>query len=135
LKQVRWNLTIGALADLLSIQDHMRTRAQHYEFERNAEEQLGDELERLGGIEVEESNNPRQQAHTVYRPIQFIMAEKLVNSILSKSLEKLPKFSGTITDDVDKWIIDITHELNLVKLDDSHKLAVIQTYLDGDARR
>ncbi|CAF1398220.1 unnamed protein product [Didymodactylos carnosus] len=63
------------------------------------------------------------------------MAEKLLNSILSKSLEKLPKFSGTITDDVDKWIIDITHELNLVKLDDSHKLAVIQTYLDGDARR
>ncbi|CAF1629125.1 unnamed protein product, partial [Didymodactylos carnosus] len=32
----------------------VRTRAQHYEFERNAEEQLGDELERLGGIEVEQ---------------------------------------------------------------------------------
>ncbi|CAF1616102.1 unnamed protein product [Didymodactylos carnosus] len=50
-------------------------------------------------------------------------------------LDPLPTFSGKLTENVPKWLKDITNELNLVKFDDSQKLGIIQTYLVDDARK
>ncbi|CAF4647930.1 unnamed protein product, partial [Didymodactylos carnosus] len=97
--------------------------------------QVSEEFKRLSVIEIEQINNPTEQRHIVYRPISFIMTEKLINTILSNNLEKLPKFGGKRNENVKKWLLDITNELNLVNLDDRQKLSVIQTFLLDDARR
>ena len=69
------------------------------------------------------------------RSSPFVMGGKLINTILSNSVEKWPKFCGKNNENVSKWLKDITNELNLVKLTDEQKLSVIQTCLVDDARR
>ncbi|CAF1414315.1 unnamed protein product [Rotaria sordida] len=93
------------------------------------------EFQRLSGIEIEQSSHLPNYEHIVYRPISFLMTEKLVNTILSNNFYKLPKFGGKSNENVNKWLTDITNELNMVKLNDQQKFSVIQTFLVDDARR
>ena len=87
------------------------------------------EFQRLAGIEIEQTTDIQDYEHIVYCPILFIMNEKLINTILSHNLDKLPKFSGKSNENVTKWLRDITNELNMVKLTDQQKYSVIQTFL------
>ncbi|CAF1363628.1 unnamed protein product [Rotaria sordida] len=93
------------------------------------------EFQRLSGIEIEQTSHLPNYEHIVYRPISFLMTEKLVNTILSNNFYKLPKFGGKSNENVNKWLTDITNELNMVKLNDQQKFSVIQTFLVDDARR
>ncbi|CAF0911664.1 unnamed protein product [Didymodactylos carnosus] len=113
----------------------VQTRQQLRKQEEFDQLQVSEELKRLSVIEVDQINNPTEQQHIVYGPISFMMTEKLVNSILSNNLEKLPKFGGKRNENVKKWLLDITNELNLVNLNDHQKPSVIQTFLLDDARR
>ncbi|CAF1433061.1 unnamed protein product [Rotaria sp. Silwood1] len=99
------------------------------------EEEIDQEFQRLSGIEIEQTTYQQNNEHIVYRPISFTMTEKLINTILSNNLDKLPKFGGKSNENVNKWLTDITNELNMVKLNDQQKLSVIQTFLVDDARR
>lgn len=72
---------------------------------------------------------------TVSHPNLSNTTEKLINTILSNNLTKVPKFSGKTSENVIKWINDVNNELNLLKLDDSQKFSVVQTFLLDDARR
>lgn len=93
------------------------------------------ESERLGSIEWPNTQDYKEVKPVVYQPIEFVMETKLINTILSNDLDKWPKFSGKRDENVNKWVTDITHELNMVKLSDGQKRSVIQTFLLDDARR
>ncbi|CAF5155661.1 unnamed protein product, partial [Rotaria socialis] len=41
-------------------------------------------------------------------PAESIMAEKTVATLLSKTLEQTPKFSGKPDQDADEWMKDLT---------------------------
>lgn len=95
---------------------------------------LNSEFKRLSAINIEFENKSDIKP-VVYQPTVFFMAEKLINTVLSNNLSKVPKFSGKGNENVIKWIKDVTNELNLLKLDDVQKLSVVQTFLLDDARR
>jgi hypothetical protein len=42
----------------------------------------------------------------VYRPFEFLMAEKTVATIISKTLEQAPKYCGKSDQNVDEWLKD-----------------------------
>lgn len=92
------------------------------------------EFKRLSSIDIDFQNKSDIKP-VVYQPTIFFMAEKLINTVLSNNLSKVPKFSGKGNENVMKWIKEITNELNLLKLDDGQKLSVVQTFLLDDARR
>jgi hypothetical protein len=60
---------------------------------------------------------------------------KLVNTLITNTVDKLPKFGGTNNEDINKWLFNITNELNILKLADRQKLYTIQTLLVDDARQ
>lgn len=62
------------------------------------------------------------------------MTEKLINKIRSNHLNKLPKFDDKKNKKVNKWLTDITNELNLTKLFDQQNLSIIDTFLVDNAR-
>lgn len=93
------------------------------------------ESQRLGHIEWSDTRNSVDVKHIVYIPFEFTMEAKLMNTILSNDLNKWPKFSGKRDENVNKWVKEITNELNMVKLSDEQKRSVIQTFLLDDARR
>ncbi|CAF1437902.1 unnamed protein product [Adineta ricciae] len=109
----------------------VKTRAQ----KQTALVKSEDQIEPVGDIRIEEAKNLQQAENIENRPLSFVMTEKLVNTILSTNFDKLPKFGGKNTENIHKWLTDITNELNLLKLDDPQKLSVIQTFLVDDARR
>ena len=63
------------------------------------------------------------------------MTDKVIHTILSNNIDKLPKFAGRPEENINKWLVDITNELNMAKLDDDQKRMVIQTFLIEDARK
>ena len=67
--------------------------------------------------------------------ISFMMMEAIVQMMLEETMENLPRFSGKRTEDVSKWLEEITNGFDLVGLDDSQKVRIIHTYLTGDARK
>jgi hypothetical protein len=114
---------------------YMSTRQQVKNEKKLNRLKIKQEFQRLAVIEVEQTNNLKNQEHIVYRPLEFVMAEKLINTRLSVDLDKLPKFGGKNNENVKKWLTDITKELNLVNLNDQQKFSIIQTFLVGDARQ
>jgi len=113
----------------------VQTRQQSHIQEQIDQLQIIEEFQRLSVIEVEQTNNLSEQEHIVYRPLSFVMSEKLINTILSHSVDKLLKFGGKNNENVNKWLTDIIKELDLVNLNDPQKFSVIQTFLVDDARR
>ena len=112
------------------------TRLQQQTIDDQNRQQYLEELNRLANIEIEQTFpiHPTE-VFIVRRPLSFEMADKMLASRMSKQLDQWPTFSGKLTENVTKWLKDITNELNLVKFDDIQKLSVIQTYLIDDARK
>ncbi|CAF1612929.1 unnamed protein product [Didymodactylos carnosus] len=94
-----------------------------------------EETQRLGDIQIEQTNNNQAQNASLisYRPSQFIMANKIVQTLLAKKLEEAPKFEGKSDENVLKWLKNIGNAFKLAKLDDSTNLALIANYLGGEA--
>ncbi|CAF3793711.1 unnamed protein product [Rotaria magnacalcarata] len=113
----------------------VQTRQQLKRKEEFDQLEFNKEFQRLAGIEIGQTTHLQDYEHFVYRPILFTMTDKLINTLLSHNLDKLPKFSGKSNENVTKWLHDITNELNMVKLDDQQKYSVVQTFLVDDARR
>jgi len=113
------------------------TRAQAKK-KREADQALFEqEFQRLAAMDNQELSDDEQgeQQQAVHPPQLVPMDGKLVNTLLTNTLDKLPKFGGTNNEDVNKWLFDITNELNLLKLVDRQKLFTIQTFLVDDARQ
>ncbi|CAM2716471.1 unnamed protein product [Rotaria socialis] len=113
----------------------VQTRQQLKRKEEFDELEFNKEFQRLAGIEIGQTTHIQDYEYFVYRPILFTMTDKLINTLLSHNLDKLPKFSGKSNENVTKWLRDIANELNMVKLDDQQKYSVVQTFLVDDARR
>ena len=111
------------------------TRSTTREETEQKQVQFKSEFQRLASIDWSNTHDYKDIKFIVHRPFTFLMAEKLINTILSNDLDKWSKFSGKSDENVNKWIMDITNELNMVKLDDIQKRSVIQTFLLEDARR
>jgi hypothetical protein len=112
------------------------TREQQKTIDKQIQQQYLAELNRLGSIEIEQTSPiHRTKLSIVRRPLSFEMVDKMLASRISKQLDQWPTFSGKLTENVTKWLKDITKELILAKFDDSQKLSVIQTYLIDDARK
>lgn len=90
--------------------------------------EIKEEIDLLN-LKVEQTNNFQNQ------PELLAMTEKLINRVLSNNVDKLSKFGGKNNENVNKWLKDITNELNLIQLTDAQKLSIIQTFLVDDARR
>jgi hypothetical protein len=113
-----------------------KTRQQIRKQEELDQEQIKQEFQQSKTIAIDQTDTlEQQQQHILYRPNSLIMSEKLINTILSNSVDILPKFAGENNDNVNKWLTDITKELNSLKLTDQQKLSRIQTLLIDDARR
>ncbi|CAF1299626.1 unnamed protein product, partial [Didymodactylos carnosus] len=72
-------------------------------------------------------------AESIKRPSQFIMASKIVQTLLAKKLKEAPKFEGKFEENVLKWLKSVGNAFKLATLDDSTKLALIANYLGGEA--
>ena len=85
-------------------------------------------------IKVEEANSVEQE-EIEHNSIACKMSEKFISTILSKNIDKLPKFAGKPDENVNKWLTEITNELNVAKLNDDQKRLVIHIFLLEDARK
>jgi hypothetical protein len=100
-------------------------------------EQFWEEVDRLSQMDIEQTNNLEEgeQNNVVHRPLLVNMDGKLLTTLITSTIDKLPKFSGKNTENVNKWLTKITNELDLLKLLDQQKLMLIQTFLVDDARQ
>jgi hypothetical protein len=94
---------------------------------------LQTEFQRLAGINIDFTERPLS-SHIVYRPLQFIMAEKTVANIISKNLELTSKYSGKSDQNVDEWLKDLTAKFNMADMSESQALKIIPTFLDGPVK-
>ncbi|CAF3331733.1 unnamed protein product [Rotaria socialis] len=74
-------------------------------------------------------------APIVYRPIELIMAEKTVATLLSKTLEQIPKYSGKPDQDADEWMKDLTDTFHMTNITESQALKIISTFLEGHSKQ
>ncbi|CAF3302419.1 unnamed protein product [Rotaria sp. Silwood2] len=63
-----------------------------------------------------------------------IVLDSLRNQMLINSLEKLPKFTGKLKQNVSKWLREIQQSLHMFKLSDEEKLFFIPSCLEADAK-
>jgi hypothetical protein len=91
------------------------------------------EFTRLAAINID-STHPQVHRHIVYRPLEFVMAEKTVAMIISKALEKTPKYSGKIDENADEWLKDLSSTFRMAEITESQALKIISTFLDGPAK-
>ena len=92
------------------------------------------EFNRLANIDI---NFPDRTTiyPVVYRPTELIMAEKTVATILSKTLEQTPKFSGKPDQDADEWMKDLTATFHMADITESQALKIISTFLEGHPKQ
>ncbi|CAF1001291.1 unnamed protein product [Adineta steineri] len=101
---------------------------------RNLPQRLFDtEFRRLANIVIEPTDHIIPSP-IVYQPLQFIMAEKTIASIINKSLEQTKKFSGKAEEDADEWIKDLMSKFNMAELTEPQALKIILNFLDGPAK-
>lgn len=112
----------------------VQTRAQEFQRKDLDQKELKSEQSESATSESQIANILQQQQDLLNHSTST-MTDKLINTILSNDVNKLPKFGGKSDDNVYKWLKDVTIELNLVNLTDAQKLSVIQTCLVDDARR
>ncbi|CAM4829105.1 unnamed protein product, partial [Rotaria magnacalcarata] len=66
-----------------------------------------------------------------YRPLTTVMAEKTASTLLSKTLEQTPKYSGKSDQDADEWLKDLTTTFRMADITESQALKMIPTFLEG----
>ncbi|CAF3268936.1 unnamed protein product [Rotaria sp. Silwood2] len=92
------------------------------------------EFQRLANINIQSPDNI-SLIPIVYRPIEFIMAEKTVATLLSKTLEQTPKFSGKPDQDADEWLKDFISTFRMADITESQALKIMPTFLEGPAKQ
>ncbi|CAF4520283.1 unnamed protein product, partial [Rotaria sp. Silwood2] len=91
------------------------------------------EFHRLADIDINFSDT-HSFTPVFYRPLEFVMAEKTVSTLLTKTLEETPKYSGRPDQDVDEWLKDLTTTFRMADITESQALKIIPTFLEGPAK-
>jgi hypothetical protein len=91
------------------------------------------EFQRLATINIDSTDRITSPT-VVYRPLEFVMAEKTVATIISKTLEQTPKYSGKPEENVDTWLEDLLAKFRMAEITESQALKIISTFLDGPAK-
>ncbi|CAF1096570.1 unnamed protein product [Rotaria sordida] len=95
---------------------------------------IQDEFHRLAQIDIDFPYDTLLSS-IFYRPIEFIIAEKTVATLLIKTLEQTPKYSGEPDQDADEWLKDLTSTFRLADITKSQALKIIPTFLEGSAKQ
>ena len=91
------------------------------------------EFHRLADIHINSSDT--QSLNPIFsRPHESGMAEKTVSTLLSKTLEETPKYSGKPDQDADEWLKDLIATLRMADITESQALKKIPTFLEGPAK-
>ncbi|CAF1623581.1 unnamed protein product [Rotaria magnacalcarata] len=69
------------------------------------------------------------------RPTELIIAEKAVATLLSKTLEQIPKHSGKPDQDADEWMNDLTATFHMADITESQALKIISTFSEGHPKQ
>ena len=112
----------------------MVTRQQARKEADAKKHQQDTDVKQSSNIKVEQANSIDREEIDQH-PIPERMTDKLINTLLSNNIDKVPKFAGKPDESVNKWLTDITNELDMVKISDDKKRMVIQTFLVDDARK
>ncbi|CAF3050663.1 unnamed protein product [Rotaria sp. Silwood2] len=101
---------------------------------QGAAQLIASEFARLSNIDI---NYPdRSNVHpVVYRPAELIMAEKTIATLLSKTLEQTPKYSGKPDQNADEWLNDLIATCRMADITEAHALKIIPTFLEGHAKQ
>ncbi|CAF5079092.1 unnamed protein product [Rotaria magnacalcarata] len=101
---------------------------------QGARQLIETEFHRLANIDI---NFPDRTTidSIVYRPTQLIMAAKTVATLLSKTLEQTPKFSGKPDQDADEWMKDLTATFRMAEITEVQALNIIPTFLEGHPKQ
>jgi hypothetical protein len=91
------------------------------------------EFHRLSDIDI---NFPTHTSFPsfVYRPIESNMAAKTVATIIAKTLEDTPKFSGKSDQNVDEWLKDLSAKFHMAEITEPQALKIISTFLEGPVK-
>jgi len=92
------------------------------------------EFTRLSNIDIDFPDRTTVYP-VVYRPTELFMAEKIVATLLSKTLEHTPKYSGKPDQDADEWIKDLIATFRMANITGSQALQIISTFLEGHAKQ
>ncbi|CAF4355389.1 unnamed protein product, partial [Rotaria sp. Silwood2] len=92
------------------------------------------EFRRLADIDIDLSDCIPVHS-IVYRPNEFMMAEKTVAALLSKTLEQIPKYSGKPDQDADEWIKELTTTFRMADINESQAIKIIPTFFEGPAKQ
>ena len=90
------------------------------------------EFTRLSNIDIDFPDRTTVYP-VVYRPTELFMAEKTVATLLSKTLEQTPKYSGKPDQDADEWLKDLIATFRMADITGSQALKIISTFLEGHA--
>lgn len=101
---------------------------------QGAAQLIAAEFQRLSTINI---NHPdyTNVPHIVYRPVEFLMADKTIATLLSKNLEQTPKFSGTPDQDADEWLKDLITTFRMANITEANALNIIPIFLEGHAKQ
>ena len=91
------------------------------------------EFHRLSDIDID-LPSATLASHVVYLPFEFTMAGKTVATIIAKTLEETPKFSGKSDQNVEEWLKDLTAKFNMAEITESQALKIISTFLEGSVK-
>ncbi|CAF4257296.1 unnamed protein product [Rotaria sordida] len=95
---------------------------------------IQDEFHRLAQIDIDFPDDTLLNS-IFYRPIEFIIAEKTVATLLIKTLEQTSKYSGEPDQDADEWLKDLTSTFRLADITESQALKIIPTFLERSAKQ
>ncbi|CAF2217766.1 unnamed protein product, partial [Rotaria magnacalcarata] len=101
---------------------------------QGAKRLLQAEFQRLSDIDITFADRITV-APIVYRPTELLVAEKTVATLLSKTLEQIPKYSGKPDQDADEWMNDLTATFHMADITESQALKIISTFLDGHPKQ
>jgi hypothetical protein len=101
---------------------------------QGAEKNFQAEFQRLADIVID-STDSINFTPTTYRPLEFVMAEKTVATIISKTLEHTPKYSGKSEQDADEWLKDLNSNFRMAEITELQALKIIGNFLDGPTKQ
>lgn len=100
---------------------------------QGARKLVEEDFYRLANINTDHPDLPHYTT-TVYHPIIYTMAEKTISTLLTKTLEQTPKYSGTPDQDAEEWLKELTTTFRIADIMESQALKIIPTFLDGPAK-
>ncbi|CAF3384619.1 unnamed protein product [Rotaria sp. Silwood1] len=92
------------------------------------------EFHRLANIDIKFPHHTTIYP-VVYCPTEFIVAEKTVATLLSKTLEPAPKYFGKADEDDHEWLKDLTATFHISDIKESQALKIISTFLEEHTKQ